>query len=164
MGCVEHVVLSSSEFWASKGIVGLCMEGEMSEGAKDAIIAEILKALVAYVSGGREITKAKEAAGGLHFWGEGMLEEIKKIAEGKAKAETYKDLQKKFDANDEPARVAMGRLRQMRNKLAGNQIARAIERCIQADGQGKNKILNDISYLLQMSKSPEAPRLLEAER
>jgi hypothetical protein len=133
------------------------MEGEMSEGAKKAIVAETLKAFVAYVSGGREIAKAKEAAGKLHFWGEGMLDEIKKIAEGKAKPKTYKDLQKKFDANDEPAREAMGRLRQMRNKHAGNHIARAIERCIQADGQGKNKILYDISNLLHMRKSADAP-------
>jgi hypothetical protein len=129
----------------------------MSEGTKDAIVAETLRAFVAYVSGGRGIAKTNEAAGKLHFWGEGMLEEIKEIAEGKAKAKTYKDLRKKFDANDKPAREALERLRQMRNKFAGNQIARAIERCIQADGQGKKKILNDISELLHMSKSPEAP-------
>ncbi|UPJ59726.1 hypothetical protein [Bradyrhizobium sp. 192] len=129
----------------------------MSERVKEAVVTETLRAFVAYMSGGREIAKAKEAAGKLHFWGEGMLDEIKQIANGKAKAKTYKELQKEFDENDEPAREAMLRLRQMRNKFAGNHIARAIERCINADGQGKNKILSDISVLLNKKKDSDAP-------
>ncbi|MBC7577209.1 MAG: hypothetical protein H7312_07610 [Tardiphaga sp.] len=72
------------------------------------------------------------------------------------KAKTYKELQRKFDENDEPAREAMLRLRQMRNKLAGGYIARAIERCINADGLGKSNILSGVSALLSMKKDAGA--------
>ena len=118
--------------------------GQISAAAVKAIIGP----LVGYV---KEVGKrrTKGNTGKLHFWSEGMLQELKLIAEGKATAKTYKELNQKFRASQGPVDKAMAKLTVTRNAYGGGPIARQIDQCIHNYDFGKMTVRDEIKFLIR---------------
>lgn len=113
-----------------------------------ATVKAIIGPLVGYAKGiGKRKTKGN--AGKLHFWSEGMLQELQLIAKGKATAKTYKELGQKFRRSQGTVDKAMVKLKATRNSLGGGPIARQINECIHNYDFGKMTVRDEIEFLIE---------------
>jgi N-methylhydantoinase B/oxoprolinase/acetone carboxylase alpha subunit len=97
-----------------------------------AAIPEIAKQLDVVLSGWarRNERRAAKDVADLGFWPDGMIHELKIIANGKATPETFQKLKEKFESSDEPAKKLMRSLLDIRAKLVGHRDAEKIIRQI----------------------------------
>ena len=127
-----------------------------------AAIKELLKPLVKFV-GTHQKRRTLKHAGKLHFWSDGMLEQLTQIAEGKADAKTYSALAKKFRESKDIVEKSMEELTEIRNNLGGGPIARQIDACVHNYVYGKMTIREEITFLLADRKgenNPEEAKLI----
>jgi len=126
----------------------------MSDGVRDKVIDELLRQAFEFFSGYQN-RKTLSDVGRLHFWSDGMLQELRLIRDGKETPDTYDALRRKSRENAEGAEKAMSALRKARNALGGGPIARAIDECIAGKTYSKSVILLDISELVNSAGSRE---------
>jgi hypothetical protein len=119
-----------------------------------ATIRELLKPLVKYV-GSAQKRKTLKHVGRLHFWSDGMLQQLTEIAEEHADAKTYRELGRKFRTSRNPVETSMDKLRAIRNDLGGGTVAIQIDQCIHNYDYGKMTIRDEIQMLLDNAKEPD---------
>ena len=126
----------------------------MADGLQETVINEILRPLINFWAS-RDDRKALSEAGKLRFWGDGMLNELKAISDGRATEETFELLKKKFFESEGSVGEAMKKLREARNKLGGGPIAKSIDSIIASDGYGKGFIRHLIGEVLAYRNDPD---------
>jgi hypothetical protein len=119
-----------------------------------AAVTELLKPLMLlWVS--RSERKAAREAGKLRFWKDGMLKQLKEVAEGKATTETFKKLKGKLRDSEEDVSAAIVVMKKIRNRLGGGPVARAIDDVLNNEAYGKGSIREAIRVFTEdhMTKS-----------
>jgi hypothetical protein len=110
-------------------------------------IAELVKPLFDYFLN-RDKRRAAADSNKLRFWQDGMLRQLKAIADGAATEETYTRLKANLDETAGSVREAMERMRGARDKIGGGAISREIDAVLNSDGYGKQIIHWQISEIL----------------
>jgi hypothetical protein len=108
-----------------------------------AAVAELLKPLM-LLWASRTERKAAQQAGKLRFWKDGMLKELKGVADGKATAKTLQKLKAKLRHSEEDVSAAIVVLKKIRNRLGGGTVARAIDDVLNNEHFGKGSIRHAI--------------------
>ncbi|HLH93555.1 MAG TPA: hypothetical protein VKW08_00410 [Xanthobacteraceae bacterium] len=126
----------------------------MSE-SKDAIVSTFLKPIMELWAGRDERKAAKESAK-LRFWKDGMLEELKKIADGKGKEKAYKELRVKLRKSEADVSAVIVVLKKVRDRLGGGAVAKAIDEVLHNEDFGKGNIRHQIKLFLEEDETQEA--------
>jgi hypothetical protein len=95
------------------------------------VIAELVKPLLDFFLS-RDERRAVEDSNELRFWQDGMLRQLKAIANGTATDETYKQLKANFEETDGPVREAMKRMAEARSRVRDGELER--------DGSSLNRL------------------------
>jgi hypothetical protein len=96
----------------------------------------------------RNERNAVEQANRLTFWRDGMLEQIEKIADGKATKKTFNDLKKNLEQSEEAVDNAVNQLRRLRGRITDPQIKRQVDEILHNPHFGKNMIRVRIGHIL----------------
>ena len=101
--------------------------------------------------------KAAADAAGLMFWPDGVLQELKIIANGEASERDFRRLKKKFDDSQADVdRIIEGlkkSRRQIQKKRGGIAVVRQINEILFNDSMGKSNIRLEISDILRQRES-----------
>ena len=96
-----------------------------------------------------------------------MLQQLQAIADGKATKATRKELEKNFNETERPAEKLIKRSKKARNKLAGSKVADQIDKVLNENYVGKNRIRSEIEWILierKEANKEEAQALCSAIR
>jgi hypothetical protein len=124
-------------------------------------IPEIAKRLDNVLAGWatRNERRAVKEADSLGFWPDGMIHELRIIADGRATADTFNKLKEKFDQTEEPANKLMQSLLDIRGKLLGHRdadkIIRQINEIVLSDGNGKITVRESIKNIISNNQNRE---------
>jgi len=110
-----------------------------------------------------EKTAATEA-GSLMFWRDGMLGHLRELADGEMIDPRIKLLKREFKQSAEPVALALQKLKDVRNKLAGHPLARQIDVIMDDMRFGKNTVRENIELLFNYAKDRKGPEGDDAVR
>jgi hypothetical protein len=115
------------------------------------VVREILQAL----NIGPE-RKAASKASRLVFWNDGMLKELRAVANGEIDASTIRHLREKFEESEDRVMRAISELMNIRNELGATPVGRQIDSVVNSAGYGKGEVRKAIGNLLGMRNKERA--------